>query len=305
MSTPSSSPTDWAGLHHAYGRAADVPAHLAALTDADPAVRRTAVSFLTGSVYHQGTRWPASAHVVAPLVALVCAPTTPDRATVLRVLHAVVIGDPGDDELPFDPVRAFAEADRVGPADVAAVVRVLFEEDDPDIESVADVADAVALRWAADAYRAAEPHTAAFVSWLHDPDPAVAALAAALVVWFSDVPGLAEALAEVGGRDAGGGSAGAADGGGARASGNLALAHLAGPLASRELAALTGCLASADEAVRVTAAVALARRQPAALPEEALTVLVDAEVGNVAGTVPGWDRPLRGHVSVALRGLGL
>ncbi|MER6160025.1 hypothetical protein ABT147_31475 [Streptomyces sp. NPDC001868] len=118
---------------------------------------------------------------------------------MLRVLHAVVIGDARDDELPFDPVRAFAEADRVGAADVAAVVRVLFEEEDPDIESVADVADAVALRWAADAYRAAEPHTAAFVSWLHDPDPAVAALAAALVVWFSNAPGLAEALAEAGG----------------------------------------------------------------------------------------------------------
>lgn len=304
MSTPSSFPTDWAGLHHAYGRAADVPAHLAALADADPAVRRTAVSFLTGSVYHQGTRWPASAYVVAPLVALVGAAATPDRATVLRVLHAVVIGDPRDDELPFDPVRAFAEADRVGPADVAAVVRVLFEEDDPDIESVADVADAVALRWAADAYRAAEPHTAAFVSWLRDPDPAVAALAAALVVWFSGVPGLAEALAEVSGRDTAGGSAGAA-GGGARASANLALAHLSGPLGSRELAALTGCLASADDAVRVTAAVALARRQPAALSEEALTVLVDADEGSIAGVVPGWDRPLRGHVSVALRRLGL
>jgi hypothetical protein len=286
--------TDWAGLYHAYGRAADVPGHLAALSGSDPAVRRAATSALTSSVYHQGARWPASAHVVAPLVALVDTPSTPDRDTVLHVLHAIAIGNLRDDELPFNSTRAFADADRVRPADEDAVLRVLFEEEDPDIDAVADVADAVALHWAAEAYRAAERHTASFLRWLHDPDPAVVTLAAALLVWFSPVPGLPGALAAV-----------SCDTAEARASANLALAHLPGHPGSDELGALTTGLASPDEVVRVTAAIALARRQATALPDAALTVLVHADAVAVSGAVEGWDRSLRGHVAVALRRLGL
>ena len=41
--------TDWARLRHAHGRAADVPGQQAALSGADPAVRRAALSALTGS----------------------------------------------------------------------------------------------------------------------------------------------------------------------------------------------------------------------------------------------------------------
>ncbi|MDR6974427.1 hypothetical protein J2X68_001105 [Streptomyces sp. 3330] len=289
----SSSP-DWARLHHAHGSAEDVPGQLAALSSTDPAVRGAAVSALSGNVHHQGTRWPASAHVVAPLVALADCPATPDRATVVHLLHAVALGGLRDDVLPFDPVRAFAGADRVQPSDEAAVLRVLFEDEDPDPDSIADVADGVALRWAADAYRAAERHAPSFLTWLRDPEPALAGRAAALLTWFPEVPGLATALAAVGfDRDA------------ARASGNLALAFLPGPPGSDEVAALTACLAATDEAVRVTAAVALARRQATALPEEALTVLVHADADEVAGALPGWDRSLRGHVALALRRLGL
>lgn len=286
--------TDWAGLYHAYGRAVDVPGHLATLSGPDLTVRRAAGSALVGSLCHQGTRWPASAHVVTPLVALVDTPSTPDRDTVLHVLLAVALGNLRDDELPFEPARAFAEADRVCLADEDAVLRVLFQEEDLDIDSVADVADAVALRWAAEAYRAAERHTASFLRWLHDPDPAVVTLAAALLVWFSPVPGLSGALAAV-----------PCDTAGARASANLALAHLPGHPDSDELGALTTGLSSHDEVVRVTAAVALARRQATTLPDAALTVLVHADAVAVSGAVQGWDRSLRGHVAVALRRLGL
>lgn len=231
---------------------------------------------------------------MAPLVVLADTPTTPDRATVVHLLHAVALGDLRDDVLPFDPVRAFAGAERVGPSDEAAVLRVLFEDEDPDPDSVADVADAVAVRWAADAYRAAERHAPSFLTWLEAAEPAVASRAAALLAWFPAVPGLATALAGVGFSRCT-----------ARASANLALAFLPGPPNSGELAALTACLASTDEAVQVTAAVALARRQTTALPDEALTVLVHADDAEVAGALPGWDRSLRGHVALALRQLGL
>ncbi|MEU8577628.1 hypothetical protein [Streptomyces asoensis] len=290
----SSSPPDWARLHHAYGRAKDVPGQLAALAGADPVARGAAVSALSSNVHHQGTRWPASAHVVAPLVMLADSPTTPDRPTVVHLLHAVALGDLSDDVLPFDPVRVFAAAERVSPSDEAAVLRVLFEDDDPDPDAVADVADAVALRWAAEAYRAAERHAPSFVAWLQDPEPAVAARAAALLAWFPEVPALATALAGVGSGT-----------GVVRASANLALAFLPGPPGSGELAALTASLASPDEAVRVSAAVALARRRPTALPDEALTALVHADDDEITGVVPGWDRSLRGHVALALQRLGL
>ncbi|MGW6518222.1 hypothetical protein [Streptomyces sp. NPDC054962] len=214
----------------------------------------------------------------------------------MHLLHAVALGDLRDDVLPFDPVRAFAGAERVGLSDEAAVLRVLFEDEDPDPVSVADadVADAVAVRWAADAYRAAERHAPSFLTWLEAPEPAVASRAAALLAWFPAVPGLATALAGVGFSRCT-----------ARASANLALAFLPGPPGSGELAALTACLASTNEAVRVTAAVALARWQTTALPDEALTVLVHADDAEVAGALPGWDRSLRGHVALALRHLGL
>ncbi|WP_460062670.1 hypothetical protein [Streptomyces sp. YKOK-I1] len=288
-------PPDWSRLHHAHGRATDVPGQLAALADPDPAVRHAAVSALGGNVYHQGTRWPASAHVVAPLVTLLDTPGTPDRVTVLRLLHAVAVGDLPDDRLPFDPAQAFAEADRIGPEDERAVIRVLYEEDDPDPDSVADVADAVALRWAADAYRAVERRAGSLLALLCDPDPAVTAHAAALAVWYPQLPGLPEALTAV-----------PHDHTPARASANLALAHLPGPLTPAERATLTGCLDSPDTPVRLTAAVATARRHPTALlPDEALTILVHADAAEVPGSVPGWSRSLRGHTARALRHLGL
>ncbi|MFJ3670350.1 hypothetical protein ACIPSE_28240 [Streptomyces sp. NPDC090106] len=286
--------TDWTGLYDAYGRASDVPDHLAALSDPDPAVRLAATSALAGSVCHQGTRWPASAHVVGPLVDLVDTPATPDRGTLLHLLHALAVGSRSDTELPFHPARAFAPADRVGQADEGALLRVLFEEEDPDIDAVADTADAIALLWAARAYRAASHHTAAFLRWLDDPDPAVVTRAAALLVWFAPLPGLAGTLAGV-----------PRDTVEARASANLALAHLSGHLGAEELAVLTACLSSPHEPVRVTAAIALARRQAGGLPDPALTLLVHADSIAVPGAVQGWDRSLRGHVAVTLRHLGL
>ncbi|WP_405966009.1 hypothetical protein OG713_45465 (plasmid) [Streptomyces sp. NBC_00723] len=111
-----------------------------------------------------------------------------------------------------------------------------------------------------------------FLTWLHDPEPGVATRTAALLAWFPQVPGLATALTGVG-----------FDTDTARASANLALAFLPSPPSSRELAALTACLASTNEAVRVTAAVALAHRQTTALPDKALTVLIHADSDEVTG----------------------
>lgn len=62
---------DWGSLTHAYGCAADTPAHLAALTSADPVSRQAALDHLEVAVLHQG--FPSSAtapatHVIARLL---------------------------------------------------------------------------------------------------------------------------------------------------------------------------------------------------------------------------------------------
>ena len=56
---------DWSALTHAYGGAGDVPEQLRALADPDPARREWAVEKLFSNIFHQGTRYPASAPAVA------------------------------------------------------------------------------------------------------------------------------------------------------------------------------------------------------------------------------------------------
>lgn len=81
----------WAELHHAYGSAADVPGQLRALLSADAQVRHQAYHQLYGNIYHQGTRWQASCHVVPFLAELVDDPATPDRAAAADLLRAVAL----------------------------------------------------------------------------------------------------------------------------------------------------------------------------------------------------------------------
>ncbi|MGI5282537.1 hypothetical protein ACQEVF_04315 [Nonomuraea polychroma] len=79
----------WDGLHHAYGSAADVPSQLKALPSADVEERHLARHQLWGNVYHQGTRWQTSCHVVPFLTDLMDDQATPDRPAVVDLLRAV------------------------------------------------------------------------------------------------------------------------------------------------------------------------------------------------------------------------
>jgi hypothetical protein len=261
-----------------------------------PRVRHQALAQLSGNVVHQGTRWPASRHVVPFLVALVDDPATPDRPAVLDLLRLVGLGGREDQFLPFDPASEFAAADGLGDAQIAMVVgRLANTEEFSDDEW--DVADAVAVRWDADAYWAFAAHTEAYLRWLTDPDPDVAARAAALLAWFpaSDLT-VTELLAVPAdrGRDP------------VRASANLTLAHLTitdGAAVDRRLAEL---LTAPTAVVRTTAAVALAYRLRDRLPDPALSILVGAkDLDVLPASPPGWDRAMRGFVALALQRLGL
>ncbi|MEU8345729.1 HEAT repeat domain-containing protein [Spirillospora sp. NPDC048832] len=83
---------DWAGLDHAYGSAEDVPGLLRTLRSPDREERHEAFGELFTNIYHQGSRYTASAAAVPFLLALAADPGTPDRAYPLYLATALAIG---------------------------------------------------------------------------------------------------------------------------------------------------------------------------------------------------------------------
>src|SRR5690606_9664181 len=79
---------DWAAYRHAYGPAEDLPALLAAAGSADPGEAGEAVYELCGTVWHQGTIYPATAPAVPFLVALGA-----DRRTRKRGVLVGLVGE--------------------------------------------------------------------------------------------------------------------------------------------------------------------------------------------------------------------
>jgi hypothetical protein len=294
----------WAALHHAYGMAVDVPRDLNTLRSSDPAIRHQAHANLRGSLYHQGSRWQASAHAVPFLVALVDDQATPQRAMVLRLLRAVAIGDRDDAALPFDPAVEFADS-ALATDELEARVLARFAAEEAFDEELAGAADAVANRWDRDAYDAGARHLDRYLAWLRDGDAAVVAGAAELLVWYATTPatcGLVEGqLVAVPDTPAV-----------ARASANLSLAYLPGDAADPDSATtsrLTGLLAAADPGVVLTAAVALAFRLRSPAPEAVLGPLISArdDAADLSQTMADllWSRSLLGFASMALRRVGL
>lgn len=122
----------WDRLHHAYGPATDVPALLQALMTPDAADadlvaaaaknKRSLFDHVTwelwGNVYHQGSVWQVTAHVV-PFLATILrnGPDDPNlRAFLISYLHNIAVYYPDSRfPQPFDPKTEFAEV--VGQAD--------------------------------------------------------------------------------------------------------------------------------------------------------------------------------------------
>ncbi|RAY15772.1 HEAT repeat domain-containing protein [Actinomadura craniellae] len=86
---------EWSELGHAYGTAGDVPSLLRELRSADESERHGALGELYGNIFHQGSRYPASAPAVPFLLALAADPATPDRDAVVQLLSALAIGYDG------------------------------------------------------------------------------------------------------------------------------------------------------------------------------------------------------------------
>jgi hypothetical protein len=83
---------DWAGLTHAYGPAGDVPGQLAGLRSSDPGRRDRALHHLYGSIFHQGSRFEATAYAIPFLLALAADPDTAQRDELVMLLAALAVG---------------------------------------------------------------------------------------------------------------------------------------------------------------------------------------------------------------------
>ncbi|MFJ8435920.1 hypothetical protein ACIQ9P_31930 [Kitasatospora sp. NPDC094019] len=266
---------DWAGLEHAYGDADDVPALLRALGGPEETERRRALHALYGNIFHQGSRYPASAAAVPFLARLATEPGQGGRADVVRLLASLAIGY-DEAHLPEgigiarmrreraefaaqDPAAVLAEMDAwvaaapdEGERRVREFRRSLF-----DVEQHLGSMDAELA-----AYDAVRAELSALSLLLEDEDAEVRATAAYLLAWFPEeadrtLPRLLALLDDA--VDRAGGVAGLGDEqpeAAATASALVAAGLLGGPALVPRLRPFLG---AAGRLPRWAAAVALAR----------------------------------------------
>ena len=82
----------WSGLEHAYGEATDVPDLLRTLVSDDVHERQKTIYQLYGNIFHQGTRYQATAYAVPFLARLALDPGTFRRAEIVDLLGAITVG---------------------------------------------------------------------------------------------------------------------------------------------------------------------------------------------------------------------
>lgn len=152
---------DWAHLRHAYGLADDVPGQIRALLSPLRSLRQNALWKLYGNIFHQGTRYEASAFAVPFLLRLAAAPETPERHEIIGLLVDLALGYPEQ--------FSFVGVDRDA---------LLADDAAPDAQT------------ARAAYAAVEAGADVFVHGLDDADVNVRMQSAYAAAWF---PAVAEA----------------------------------------------------------------------------------------------------------------
>lgn len=83
---------DWSRVSHAYGPADDVPDLLRAVADGTRGERKKAFHTLYGNIFHQGTRYPASAKAATCLIELLRRNKQPDLVEILVLLNHLAVG---------------------------------------------------------------------------------------------------------------------------------------------------------------------------------------------------------------------
>jgi hypothetical protein len=199
---------NWAGLMHAYGPASDVPGLLRALASAEPGEHERAVGVLYGNIFHQGSRYEATAYAVPFLARLAADRQVRRRDEIVGMLAALAIGY-DESFLPagVDIAGWRAGVEQVRSADPAEALRRL----DAWVEAagsegerrVREASRAVydpatelrALQDELSAYDAVRAEVRGLGVLLEDDDPRVRAAVAYLLGWFpEEAAGSAAAL---------------------------------------------------------------------------------------------------------------
>jgi HEAT repeat protein len=272
---------NWDRLAHAYGRAGDVPGHIRALASPDARARQRAVNSLVNTIFHQGSRYRASAPAVPFLFELLKHPEAQDKEQIIVLLERLAVGYPENYLLRgFDPVREFAKADRLARRVDLAQLRKA-EPDEAD-----DWDPGRQALWARDAYQAVLGRAGTLQRLTRATDLKVRMAAVRVLAWFPEaaarsiqfVRKVAHGLPE-------------AD---ELANAIHCLAILGRYLRDCFDVPWLGAQLQTDRpfVVRVTAAFALAILRGKALPAEALEVLLDAlqdrARAEAAGTGAAW-----------------
>jgi hypothetical protein len=79
----------WHEYTHAYGIATELPKDIQRLASSELEVREQALWDLSGSIYHQGTIYPATAVALPFLLRLACDPRTPDPIEIWELLEVI------------------------------------------------------------------------------------------------------------------------------------------------------------------------------------------------------------------------
>ncbi|MCO8275862.1 HEAT repeat domain-containing protein [Actinoplanes sp. TRM 88003] len=289
----------WSDLRHAYGPADDVPGQLRALRSDDADVRKKSLWNLFGNIFHQGTRYEASAHAVPFLLELVAEPSTPSRESLIELLVALAIGYdesylPGG--FPLADLRA-----------AAAGGDALLRDGGWARLDVLDEADQNRLlaRVELNAYEAVAAGVPLFVSLLSDPSPAVRRMSAYALGWLpiSAALGGAAASTPLGGAavsSALGAAAVSSALGGAVGDGDASVAATAALSLGLLGAAAEGALDDPRPVVRGAAAIALAKAHGRAAPRAVVDELLRLAGNGEATDVPYLDGDLAGYAARSL-----
>ncbi|WP_436787920.1 hypothetical protein [Yinghuangia sp. YIM S10712] len=189
---------DWARLEHAYGPAEDVPDQIRALCADEAAVREKALGALYGNIFHQGSRYEASAHAVPFLVGLAADTNTPERGGILALIGSLTVGYEGHLPQGVDIIGWRAEVEELRSGDreemrrrVEEWVAEAVDEGDRRVREMQlrvfdpDASYLYARHELAvyDAVRAQVPRLTAL---LDDPDARVRAGAVYVLAWFPE-----------------------------------------------------------------------------------------------------------------------
>jgi HEAT repeat protein len=291
----------WSELEHAYGSAADVPDLIRALRASDPEARKKARWHLYGNIFHQGTRYEASAYAVPFLLELLADPATPERTEILDLLTSLAIGY-DESWLPDTfPVASYRQR-AVGGEQLlqAAPTPTSDENDDSSFRYWESLDEQQQERMFAhielavyDAVRAGVP---LYCDLLADEDPHMRTAAAYALAWFFE-----DAATSVGPL-----TTAAGDPQTPVAAAALVALGLIGTDRRTAVQAIRGALTDHRDLVRWGAAVAIARLQgPAADPPVVAELL--AWTGSDRPSypeVPYLEGNTSGYAGLALRQLG-